>query len=198
MVDQDFKNALNTAVLSWLHFHYPLPCLQQLMCLVPMKSLRMYQIPPPIPIPLGRKQNLCQEFPFKCASVTHTLIHLKKLKVVNVGLSVTQNIYIQPLCHNQRMAVYKYKTGSDGKESSCSVQDLGLIPGSQRSPGEGNCNPLQYSFQDGGAQCPRGRKESDTTERLHFTFHSIPARRIPRTEEAGGLESMGSQRAGHV
>ena len=26
--------------------------------------------------------------------------------------------------------------------------DLGLIPGSGRSPGEGNGNPLQYSYQD--------------------------------------------------
>ena len=33
---------------------------------------------------------------------------------------------------------------SDGKESACSVGDLGLIPGSGRSPGEGNGNPLQY------------------------------------------------------
>ena len=35
--------------------------------------------------------------------------------------------------------------GSDGKESSCNVEDLGSIPGSGRSPGEGNGNPLQYS-----------------------------------------------------
>ena len=34
--------------------------------------------------------------------------------------------------------------GSDGKESACSVGDLGLIPGSGRSPREGNGNPLQY------------------------------------------------------
>ena len=33
----------------------------------------------------------------------------------------------------------------DGKESACNVGDLGLIPGSERSPGEGNGNPLQYS-----------------------------------------------------
>ena len=32
-----------------------------------------------------------------------------------------------------------------GKESPCSAGDLGLIPGSGRSPGEGNGNPLQYS-----------------------------------------------------
>ena len=35
--------------------------------------------------------------------------------------------------------------GSDGKESACNVGDLGLIPGSGRSPGEGNGHPLQYS-----------------------------------------------------
>ena len=34
---------------------------------------------------------------------------------------------------------------SDGKESACNAGDLGLIPGSERSPGEGNDNPLQYS-----------------------------------------------------
>ena len=36
--------------------------------------------------------------------------------------------------------------GSDGKESACNVGDPGLIPGSGSSPGEGNGNPLQYSF----------------------------------------------------
>ena len=34
---------------------------------------------------------------------------------------------------------------SDGKESACNMGDLGSIPGSGRSPGEGNGNPLQYS-----------------------------------------------------
>ena len=44
--------------------------------------------------------------------------------------------------------------GSDGKASACSVGDPGSIPGSGRSPGEGNVNPLQYSClenpMDGG------------------------------------------------
>ena len=35
--------------------------------------------------------------------------------------------------------------GSDGKVSAYSAGGLGLIPGSGRSPGEGNGNPLQYS-----------------------------------------------------
>ena len=35
--------------------------------------------------------------------------------------------------------------GLVGKESACNAGDLGLIPGSGRSSGEGNGNPLQYS-----------------------------------------------------
>jgi len=35
--------------------------------------------------------------------------------------------------------------GSDGKESACSAGDPGSIPGSGRSPGEGNGYPFQYS-----------------------------------------------------
>ena len=38
--------------------------------------------------------------------------------------------------------------GSDGKASACNAGDPGLSPGSGRSPGEGNGNPLQYSFLD--------------------------------------------------
>ena len=38
--------------------------------------------------------------------------------------------------------------GSAGKESSCNVEDLGLIPGLGRFPGEGNSYPLQYSGSD--------------------------------------------------
>ena len=44
---------------------------------------------------------------------------------------------------------------SDGKESTCNAGDPGLIPGSGKSPGERNGNPLQYSclenFMDRGA-----------------------------------------------
>ena len=38
-----------------------------------------------------------------------------------------------------------FHDGSDGKESAHNVGDVGLIPGSGRSPGEGNGNLLQYS-----------------------------------------------------
>ena len=45
--------------------------------------------------------------------------------------------------------------GSEVKVSASNAGDLGSIPGSERSPGEGNGNPLQYSClenpMDGGA-----------------------------------------------
>ena len=38
-----------------------------------------------------------------------------------------------------------FSGGSDGIESACSEGYLGSVPGSGRSPGEGNGNPLQCS-----------------------------------------------------
>ena len=55
-------------------------------------------------------------------------------------------------------------SSSDGKESSCNAEDLGLIPGSARSPGEGNGNPLHYSCLENSMDRPWDCKESDTTE----------------------------------
>ena len=40
---------------------------------------------------------------------------------------------------------YVSPPSSVGKESACNAGDLGSSPGSRRSPGEGNGNPLQFS-----------------------------------------------------
>ena len=64
--------------------------------------------------------------------------------------------------------------GSEVKASACNARDLGSIPGSGSSLGEGNDNPLQYSClenpKDGGAwwATVHGVPELDTTERLLF------------------------------
>ena len=58
--------------------------------------------------------------------------------------------------------------GSDGKESACSAGDLGSIPGLE--------NPLEKEMA---------------------THSSIPAWRIPWTEEHDGLQSIRSPRVGH-
>ena len=69
----------------------------------------------------------------------------------------------------------------DGKESACDAEDLGLIPGSERSPGEGNGNSLQYSCLENPhgqrsleGYSPWGHKESDTNKQLTHT-HVIGA-----------------------
>ena len=38
-----------------------------------------------------------------------------------------------------------FPDGSESKESACHAGDMGSIPGSERSPGKGNGDPLQYS-----------------------------------------------------
>ena len=40
--------------------------------------------------------------------------------------------------------IWVFPCGSVGKKSACNAGDLGSIPRSGRSPGEGNGNPLQY------------------------------------------------------
>ena len=60
------------------------------------------------------------------------------------------------------------------KESACNAGDPGLISGLGRSSGEGNGNPLQYSFLENSmdrgawqATSPWGCQELDMTERLN-------------------------------
>ena len=43
------------------------------------------------------------------------------------------------------LCIYEFPGGSDGKASACNAGDPSSIPGSGRSPGEGNDNPLQHS-----------------------------------------------------
>ena len=102
--------------------------------------------------------------------------------------------------------------GSDGKASTCNAGDPGLIPGSGRSPGEGNGNPLQYSYLKNWASLVAQRVEclsamwetqvqslgrEDPLEKEMATHSSILAWRIPWGEEPGGLQSTGSQGVEH-
>ena len=67
-------------------------------------------------------------------------------------------------------SVFRLPCWFSGKEFTCNAGDagdIGLIPGSGSSPGEGHGNPLQYSCMENS------------------------------TVEPGGLQSMGLQRAGH-
>ena len=68
--------------------------------------------------------------------------------------------------------------GSDGKAPACNAGDLGSIPGSGRSPGEGNDNALQYSClenpMDGGAWWATAHGVAKSRTRLSdFTLHTL-------------------------
>ena len=46
-----------------------------------------------------------------------------------------------------------FPCGSAGKEPACNVEDLGLIPGLGKSPGEGKGYPPQYSGLENSMGC---------------------------------------------
>ena len=62
---------------------------------------------------------------------------------LKLNIKKTKNHGIQP--HHFMMNRRVSSGGSDGKVSACNAGDLGSIPGSGRSSGEVNGNPLQYS-----------------------------------------------------
>ena len=70
--------------------------------------------------------------------------------------------------HEFLKTVFTFPHSSVGKESACSAGDPGSIPGSGRSPGEGNGYPLRYSCLEN-----------------------------PKPEEPGGLQFMALPRVRH-
>ena len=82
-------------------------------------------------------------------AVTGKCLHWKSLcfslGLIRKGkiLSVRKEIWLCPLKYGSLMPSGDFPGGSDGKASVYNVGDPGLIPGSGRSPGEGNGNPLQ-------------------------------------------------------
>ena len=75
--------------------------------------------------------------------------------------------------HNTVIQVYApitmgFPCSLDGKDSSCNSGDLGSIPESGRSLGEGNGNgnPLQYPCLENSRDRLWSHKESDMTEQL--------------------------------
>ena len=64
--------------------------------------------------------------------------------------------------------------GSDDKESACNAGDPGSIPESEKSPGEGNGNPLQHSClensMDRGRVCSSWKRILGETHDFFFFF----------------------------
>ena len=125
--------------------------------------------PPPLPLTLGFWQDAGTFWSLSVWSKTgwgwsggvspSSLSSLTSLDVIFQGRKSDQSSH---------QSTEGFPGDSSGKESACNAGDLDSIPGSGRSPGEGNGNPLQYSCY-----------------------------RIPWTEEPAGLQSMGLQRVRH-
>ena len=99
------------------------------------------------------------------ALLLHSCVALGKLLDFSEALSSCVNWQSQNL--PPRGLHMGFADDSDGKEPACNEGDMGLIPGSGRSPGEGNGNS------------------------------SILAWRTPWTEKPGGLQYMESQTISH-
>ena len=84
------------------------------------------------------------------------------------GMVTHSSILSTPHSPPPKKSPKDFPGGSDGKASVYNVGDPGSIPGLERSPGEGNGNPLQYYCLEN-----------------------------PWTEEPGRLQSMGSLRVRH-
>ena len=89
--------------------------------------------------------------------------------------------YFYPICFGGFPGI------SDDKESACNAADLGLIPGSGRSPEEANGNPLQHSCLENpmnrgawrvtvhGVFCPWGYRVGHDLTTNTFTFTEWPS-----------------------
>ena len=128
--------------------------------------------------------------PCMCAPGWYLYINLYERKIVPTHLQCSpaaQNPFIL-LVHSadlywaSHILCTGFPGGSYGKESACNARDPGSIPGSGRSPGEGNGNPLQYSClenpMDGGfwgATIHWVAKSGTQLNNQHFHFNICQA-----------------------
>ena len=75
---------------------------------------------------------------------THTHTHTHTLQYISTSVFLFL-LFLRYIISLYVCSILGNRWDSVGLESACSAGDLGLIPGSGRSPGKGNGNPLQYS-----------------------------------------------------
>ena len=95
---------------------------------------------------LGRSPGEGKGYPLQYSGLENSMDCI----VHGVAKSWTQ---LSGLHFSLSLLIAGFPWGSAGKESPCSVGDLGLILGLGRSPGEGNGYPLQYSGLENSMDC---------------------------------------------
>ena len=102
--------------------------------------------------------------------------------ILPVEISITSDMQMTPPFYGRKRSeiIEGFPGGSNVKASACNAGDLGSIPGSGRFPWRRKWQPTPV-FLPGESHgrrslvsySPRGRKESDTTERLHFNLMKV-------------------------
>ena len=111
-----------------------------------------------------------------CVLVFNTIHSLiSSLNPLLSGIYYVQNIYWE--------STMGFPGGSAGKESASNAGDLGSIPGSGRSPGEGKGYPLQYSGLENSMDCIIHGVAKSRTWLSDFHFHITICRVL--SENAG-------------
>ena len=107
--------------------------------------------------------------------------HRCELGQTQCGLYTERTLYI---CQRYLFAVFlpELPRSSVGKESACSTGDPGLIPGSGRSPGEGNGNPPQYSCLENPMDRGAWQAAVQGVTRLEHDLAIKPPPSLPTTQ----------------
>ena len=147
--------------------------------------------------------------------LTSLLLSFLNCKMKLVYISFSEITHVEQLAwylidsKAEQMLPIIFPGSSDHKQSVCNERDLGSIPGSGRSPGEGIRQPTPVFLPEKSHEqrslvgySPWGHKELGMTESLTLEKAMAPhsstlAWKIPWTEEPGRLQSMGSLRVGH-
>ena len=139
---------------------------------------------------------------------TETSVGVKGCAFVNACIKWRTQPQITKL-FNTPIFCYCFPSGSEVKASACNAGDLGSIPGSGRSPGEGNILWLSSSnrslnFPSGSVVVNLPANAGDTglipdPGRSPGEENGNPLQysslEIPQTKEPGGLQSMGKQKS---
>ena len=74
-----------------------------------------------------------------------------------------------------KILIFGFPGSSAGKESACSVGDLGSVPGLGISPREGKGYPLQYSGLENSMDCIvyRVTKSQTRLNDVHFSLSNV-------------------------
>ena len=118
----------------------------------------------------------------------------------NTGMeSVLSSCQFRPTA----LSFFGFPGGASGKEPACQcwrcLRDVGSIPGSERSLGEGHGNPLHLAWRTPWTEEPSGLQsigsQSDTTEatyHTHITFSLIKRSlfSLPTAQISEGLEEV--------